>query len=107
MIFGEEGFEPDPFAETCFILEGSGEAASFLLFFAFWLMGSSCLCTEPSKCAPDSIAIVLWIMSPSTRAVDVSLTFKPLTRPTIRPFITTSSATTSPLIVALSPIVNR
>ena len=32
MIFGEEGFEPDPFAETCFILEVSGEVASFLIF---------------------------------------------------------------------------
>src|SRR6056297_90641 len=51
--------------------------------------------------------MVLWMMSPSTRAVAVSRTFKPRTRPTTRPFTTTSSAMTSPLIVALSPTVSR
>ncbi len=39
MIFGEEGFEPDPFAETCFILEGSGEAASFFTIFCILVNG--------------------------------------------------------------------
>ena len=35
--------------------------------FAPGVKGSSWRWTEPSKWAPDSIAIVLWMMSPSTR----------------------------------------
>src|SRR5690606_13946211 len=51
--------------------------------------------------------MVLWMMSPSTRAVEVSRTLRPRTRPITRPFTTMSSATISPLIVALSPTVKR
>ena len=39
--------------------------------FAPGVKGSSWRWTEPSKWAPDSIAIVLWMISPSTRTVDV------------------------------------
>jgi hypothetical protein len=53
------------------------------------------------------MAMVLWMMSPSTRAEEVRRTFSPRTRPTMRPLMTTSSATTSPLTVAPSPMVNR
>src|SRR6056297_3950703 len=53
------------------------------------------------------MAMVLWMMSPSTRAVEVRRTLRPRTRPTMRPLITTSSAMTSPLIVAPSPMVSR
>ena len=72
-----------------------------LLSSALGFKGSSCLCTEPSKCAPDSIAIVLCMISPSTLAEAVNLTFKPLIRPTILPFTTMSSAITSPFIRAV------
>ena len=47
------------------------------------------------------------MISPSTRAEAVNRTFMPRTRPTIRPFTITSSAVSSPLIVAVSPIVKR
>ena len=40
--------------------------------------------------------MVLWMMSPSTRAVADRRTFRPRTRPTTRPFTTISSATISP-----------
>lgn len=52
------------------------------------------------------MAIALWMMSPSTRAEAASRTFTPLSRPTTRPLTTTSSATISPRIVAVSPTVS-
>ena len=52
------------------------------------------------------MAMVLWMMSPSTRAVAVRRTFSPRTRPITRPFTTTSSPTISPRMVALSPITS-
>ena len=42
-IFGEEVSVPVPFVETDFIFEVSVEFTSFLLFLAFWFIGSSCL----------------------------------------------------------------
>jgi hypothetical protein len=38
-----------PFVEACFIFEVSGDKISPLLFLTFWVNGSSCLCTDPSK----------------------------------------------------------
>ena len=43
LIFGDEVSLPAPFVETGFIFEVSGGVASFLLFLASWLIGSSCL----------------------------------------------------------------
>jgi hypothetical protein len=44
---GDEGAAP--FEEACFIFEVSGDKTSPLLFLTFWFIGSSCLCTDPSK----------------------------------------------------------
>jgi hypothetical protein len=43
----EEGAAP--FVEACFILEVSGDKTSPLIFLTLWFIGSSCLCTDPSK----------------------------------------------------------
>ena len=43
LILGEDVSVPVPFVDTDFIFEVSGGVTSFLLFFAFWFIGSSCL----------------------------------------------------------------
>ena len=69
--------------------------------------GLSVFSIDPSKWAPVSIAIVLWIISPSTWAEEVRVTFFDLIVPATKPLIISSFVLISPLIFAFWPTVKR